>query len=46
MIAVYALRLPSSVRSFGVPVAPYFLLGAGSENIRIQCQLPEISGTF
>ncbi len=46
MINVIALRLSFLMRRFGVPVEPYFSHRAGSENIRIQCQLPEFSVTF
>jgi hypothetical protein len=46
MVDVIALGLSFLVRRFGVPVRLYFSHRAGSENIGIQCQLPEFSVTF
>ena len=46
MVIACAPCLPFSVRRYGVSLVPYFPHRAGSENIPIQCQLPEISGTF
>ncbi len=46
MVDVFTSYFPISMRRCGVPITPYFSHLAGSENIPIQCQLPEISGTF
>ena len=46
MVDIIALGLHFLVRRFGVPVEPYFSHRTGSENITIQCQLPEFSVTF
>jgi hypothetical protein len=39
-------RLPFSMRRCAMSVAPYFAKGAGSANMPIQCQLPEICVVF
>jgi hypothetical protein len=46
MINAIALRAPFSLHRFHMSVASDFSNNVGRENIRIQCQLPEISVVF
>jgi hypothetical protein len=46
MSNAFALHLPFSMRRYRGSVAPYFANGAGSANMPIQYQLPEICVVF
>jgi hypothetical protein len=43
---VIAPHTPVLMRRLSIPIASYFSHDVGSENIPIQCQLPEISEVF